>query len=86
MKKGTTVADDAFKLSLNVTNTEFTLIGSRQNLNIPTASPTLTVNGSNINQVTTTKSLAILTDANVTLASHIDKVAKKITSGKNCFY
>lgn len=84
-KKGTIDADDTFKLSVNVTKTEFTLIGSRQNLNIPSASPTLTVNGSNINQVTTTKSLGILIDANLTMGSHIDKLAKK-NCLRHCFY
>ena len=46
--------------------TEFLLIGSRKKLNTVTASPTLPVNGSAINQATKNKSLGILIVTNLT--------------------
>ena len=60
------------------------LIGSRQKLNIVTASPVLSINGTPgppVNQVSTSKSLGVLIDANLTWGSHIDMLAKKIASG-----
>ena len=71
----------ANKLTLNMTKTEFILIGSRQKLSTLTASPVLNINGIPINQVSTSKSLGVLIDANLTWGSHIEKLAKKITSG-----
>ena len=57
--------------------TEFLPIGSRKKLNTVTASPTLPVNGSAINQATKNKSLGILIVTNLTWARHIDKFPKK---------
>ena len=64
-----------------MTKTEFMLIGSWQKLNTLTASPVLSINGTPINQVSTSKSLGILIDANLTWGSNIEKLAKKIASG-----
>ena len=61
--------------------TEFMLIGSREKLNTLTASPVLSINGTPVNQVSTSKSLGVLTDANLTWGSHIDMLAEKIASG-----
>ena len=69
----------ANKLTLNMTKTEFMLIGSRQKLNALTASPVLSINGSSVNQVSTSKSLGELIDANLTWGSHI--WLKKIAFG-----
>ena len=71
----------ANKLTLNMTETELMLIGSRQKLSTLTASPVLNINGTPINQVSTSKSLGVLIYANLTWGSHIEKLAKKITSG-----
>ena len=71
----------ANKLTLNMTKTEFMLIGSRQKLNALTASPVLSINGTSVKQVSTSKSLGVLIDANLTWGSHIEKLAKKIASG-----
>ena len=74
----------ANKLTLNMTKTEFMLIGSRQKLNTLSASPVLNVNGTPgppVNQVSTSKSLGVLIDAILTWGSHIEKLAKKIASG-----
>ena len=64
----------ANKLPLNMTKTEFMLIGSRQKLNTLIASPVLNINGTGttVNQVSTSKSLGVLIDANVTCGSHIE--------------
>ena len=71
----------ANKLTLNMTKTEFMLIGSRQKLKTLTASPVLSINGTLVNQVSTSQSLGVLIDANLTWGSHIEKLAKKIASG-----
>ena len=55
----------ANKLTLNMTKTEFMLIGSRQKLRTLTASLILTINGTHINEVATSKSLGIFIDSNL---------------------
>ena len=67
----------ANKLTFNMTKTEFMLIGSRQKVNALTASPVLSINGTPVNQVSTSKSLGVLIDANLTWGSHIEKLAEK---------
>ena len=64
-----------------MTKTEFMLIGSRQKLNTITYSPVVSINGTPVNQVSASKSLAVLIDTNLTWGSHIEKLAKKIASG-----
>ena len=71
----------ANKLTFNMTKTEFMLIGSRQKVNALTASPVLSINGTPVNQVSTSKSLGVLIDAILTWGSHIEKLAKKDASG-----
>ena len=71
----------ANKLTLNMTKTEFMLIGSRQKLKTLTTSPVLSINGTLVNQVSTSKSLGVLIDANLTWGSYIEKLAKK-----NCLW
>ena len=71
----------ANKLTLNMNKNEFMLIGSRQKLNTLTASPVLNINGTPLNQVSTSKSLGVLIDANLTWGSHIERLAKKVASG-----
>lgn len=71
----------ANKLTLNMTKTEFMLVGSRQKLNTLTTSPVLTINGTRINQVSTSKSLGVLIDVNLRWGSHIQGLAKKVASG-----
>ena len=57
------------------------LIDLRQKLNTLTASPVLSINGTPVNQVSTSKSLGVLIDGNLTWGSHIKKLAKK-----NCLW
>ena len=73
---------------LNISRlTEFMLIGSRQKLKTLTASPVLSINGTLVNQVSTSQSLGVLIDANLSWGSHIEKLAlKKIASGIQCSY
>ena len=52
----------------------FMLIGSRQKLNTLTASPVLSINGTSVNKVSTSKSLAVLIDANLAGGSHMEEV------------
>ena len=64
-----------------MSKTEFMPIGSRQKVNALTASPVLIINGTPVSQVSTTKSLGVLIDANLTWGSHIEKLAKNVASG-----
>ena len=57
------------------------LIGSRQKLSTLSESLELSIDNIPIKQVSTTKSLGILIDNNMTWHSHIDKLSKKIASG-----
>ena len=67
----------ANKLIVNTTKTEFMLIGSRQKLNTITDSPVVSINGTAVNEVPTSKSLGVFIDANLTWGSHFEKLAKK---------
>ena len=69
------------KLTLNSTNTEFTLIGSRQKLSTLSESLELSIDNVPIKQVSTSKSFGILIDDTMARHSHIDKLSKKIASG-----
>ena len=57
------------------------LIGSRQKLNTITDFPAVSINGTPVNQVLTSKSLGAFIDVNLTWGSHIERLAKKIASG-----
>ena len=54
------------KLTLNMTKTEFLLIGSKQRLLNSTVNPTATINQFPIKQVSTVKSLGVHIDENRT--------------------
>ena len=56
----------ANKLTLNMTKTEFMLIGSRQKLNSLSAIPALETNGTQLNRANFTKSHGVLSDENLT--------------------
>ena len=71
----------ANKLTLNMTKTEFMLIGSRQRLNTLTESPTFAIDDFQISQVTTAKSLGVIIDDRLDWSGHIDKITKKVASG-----
>ena len=69
----------ANRLTLNMTKTEFTLIGCRQRLSTLTESARFAVNDFHVSQVTTAKSLGVTIDDN--WSGQIDKVTKKVASG-----
>ena len=71
----------ANKLTLNMTKTEFMLIGSRQRLNTLTESPTFAINDFQISQVTTAKLLGVIIDDRLDWSGHIEKITKKVASG-----
>ena len=71
----------ANKLTLNMTKTEFLLIGSRQRLSNLTESPTIKINQVPVEQVTTTESLGVHIDQNLNWDFHIKEISKKIASG-----
>ena len=71
----------ANKLTLNMTKTEFMLIGSRQKLSSLAVLPALEINGTHLNRVNFTKSLGVLIDENLTWSNHINAISKKISSG-----
>ena len=71
----------ANKLTLNTTKTEFLLIGSRKKLYTIPDSPVVNINGTPVNHVLTSKSLGVFIDANLTWGSHIERLAKRISSG-----
>ena len=72
---------NANKLTLNMTKTEFMLIGSGQRLNTIAASPSVLLNDTQVKQVATTKSLGITIDDKLSWNYHIEKLTKKIASG-----
>ena len=71
----------ANKLSLNVVKTEFILIGSAQKLNSIVIQPNIEINQVKINQVGNATVLGVEIDDRLSWDSHIDQVAKKVTSG-----
>ena len=70
----------ANKLTLNMTKTEFMLIGSTQKLNSLSTLPALEINGAQLNRGNFTKSLGVLIDENLTWSNHINTITKKISS------
>ena len=71
----------ANKLSLNVVKTKFILIGSAQKLNSIVIQANIEINQVKINQVGNATVLGVEIDDRLSWDSHIDKVAKKVTSG-----
>ena len=71
----------ANKLTLNTTKTEFLLIGSWQRLSRLERNPIIEINKFPIKQVSTSKSLGVHIDGNLSWESHVNEVSKKIASG-----
>ena len=68
------------KLTLNLTKTEFLIITSRQRRVYLSDNPSLTINNFPIEQVSSTKSLGVIIDENLSWNTHIKTVCKKISS------
>ena len=71
----------ATKLTLNMTKTEFMLIGSRQKLNNLPSLPSLNINNVSIKHSHCSKSLGVLIDENLTWENYVDALSKKIAPG-----
>ena len=71
----------ANKLTLNTTKTEFLLIGSRQRLSTLERNPKIEINKFPIKHVSTSKSLGVHIDGNLSWECHINEISKKIASG-----
>jgi hypothetical protein len=69
------------KLTLNMSKTEFMVIGSRQRLHTFDNAPVLTIEGAPIKQVKSTKSLDLHIDEHLSWSVHVDAISKKIASG-----
>ena len=71
----------ANKLSLNLSKTEYMLIGSRHNINNLTEKPCISVGGKHLKQVILTESLGVYVDQFLSWDFHIENMLKKISSG-----
>ena len=71
----------ANKLTLNMTKTDFILIGSWQRLSTLAVSPTITIYDNQVSQVIIAKSLGVTIDNKLDWSSHIAKPTKKVASG-----
>ena len=71
----------ANKLTLNTTKTEFLLIGSSQRLSRLERNPIIEINQFPIKQESTSKSLSVHIDGNLSWGCHINEISKKIASG-----
>ena len=71
----------ANKLKLNTTKTEFLLIVSRQRLSTLERNPIIEINKFPIKHVSTSKSLGVHIDGNLSWECHINEISKKIASG-----
>ena len=60
----------------------FFLIGSRQRLSTLERNPQIEINKFPIKQVSTSKSLGVHIDGNLSWENHINEISKKIASGK----
>ena len=73
---------NANRLSLNITKTEFMVIGSRQRLMYHDVNNlNICVDNTQIKRVQYTKSLGVTIDENLTWKNHIDTICKKVSSG-----
>jgi hypothetical protein len=70
----------ANKLSLNMTKTEFMIIGSRQRINATQDNIDIGIDDHELNRVYSVKSLWLHIDSHLTWSVHIEKICKKIYS------
>ena len=71
----------ANRLTLNVLETEFMLVGSRQRVATLTQELDLSINGILLKRVNSSKCLGVEIDAFLTWDAHISSVSKKVSSG-----
>ena len=70
----------ANRLSLNITKTEFMIIGSRQRMNATQNDIAIRIRDREINRADVVKSLGIHIDRHLPWSKHIYKISKKISS------
>ena len=71
----------ASKLTPNTTKTKCLLIGSGQRLSTPERNPIIEINKVPIKHVSTSKSLDVHIDGNLSWECHISEISKKVASG-----
>ena len=69
------------KLCLNLSKTEYTLIGSKHNISNLTENPCIPVGDKHLKQVKVTESLGAYIDQFLSCDFHIENMIKKISSG-----
>ena len=67
------------KLTLNISKTEYMIIGTSQRLSNNTESPTIRIGGSDLKRVSVTKSLGILIDENLNWKPQVENISKKVS-------
>ena len=70
----------ANRLSLNITKTEFMIIGSRQRMNATQNDIAIRIRDREINRADVVKSLGMHIDRHLSWSEHIHKISKKISS------
>ena len=60
-------------------------IGSRQRLSQVSADPILSMGSEGIKRVLSTKTLGVVVDECITWSDHVDKLAKKLQKGLECY-
>ena len=68
------------KLSLNITKTEFMIIGSRQRVNASQDNVDIRIDDREVKRVHSTKSLGLYIDSHLTWSVHMEKACKKTSS------
>ena len=69
------------RLTLNLTKTEYMIIGSRHRLKKIELNPEIKIGGQSVKRVKTTKCLGMIIDDKLRWEGHIDHVSKKVSRG-----
>ena len=71
----------ANRLTLNVSKTEYMIIGSRHNLGKIDKDPVIKIGSETVNRVHTSKSLGVIIDDKLKWEDQIDSISKKVSRG-----
>ena len=69
------------RLTLNLTKTEYMIIGSRHRLKKIELNPEITIGGQSVKRVKTTKYLGMIIDDKLRWEGHVDHVSKNVSWG-----
>ena len=75
----------ANRLSLNVLQSEYMLIGSKVRINKLTSDPKIFIGGHRLKRVIVTKSLGLMIDENLSWEEHVNYISKKVAKGLGMF-